>query len=98
LLCGLYIGTKMSKQIQKPVQRVVEVRRETKGRKGSGVIVIRGLPLGKADLNSFATHLKQKCGTGGTVKDGAVEIQGENCELIMEEIQKQGWKVKRTGG
>jgi translation initiation factor 1 len=81
-----------------PNGKCVEVRRETKGRKGSGVIVVRGVPLSKADLHSFATHLKQKCGTGGTVKDGAIEIQGENCELVMEEIAKQGWKVKKIGG
>ena len=76
----------------------VEVQRQTKGRKGSGVIVIRNLPLGKADLSSFAKHLKQKSGTGGTVKGNTIEIQGENCDLIMDEIQKQGWKVKKTGG
>ena len=87
-----------SKKQNSPSSNCVEVRRETKARKGSGVVVIRNLPLSKSDTQSFAKHRKAKCGTGGTVKDCVVEIQGDNVELIMDEIQKQGWKVKKIGG
>ena len=76
----------------------VRVHRETKGRKGKGVTVITGVPLAPADLVQFATQLKKKCGSGGTVKDGVIEIQGDHCDILMEELKKQGWPVKRSGG
>jgi len=74
------------------------VHRETKGRKGKGVTVISGVPLAPTDLVQFATQLKKKCGSGGTVKDGTIEIQGDHCDILMEELKKQGWPVKRSGG
>ena len=77
---------------------VVRVGRETKGRKGKGVTVISGIPLPPDDLKMLARALKQKCGTGGTVKDGIIEIQGDQRDLLVELLQARGWTVKRSGG
>lgn len=77
---------------------VVRIRRETKGRKGKGVTLITGVPLGSDELALLGTQLKKKCGSGGTVKDGVIEIQGDHCELLIEELKKHGWNVKRAGG
>jgi translation initiation factor 1 len=77
---------------------VVRVGRETKGRKGKGVTVISGIPLPPDDLKVLARELKQKCGTGGTVKDGIIEIQGDQRDLLVELLQARGWTVKRSGG
>jgi translation initiation factor 1 len=74
------------------------VRRETKGRNGKAVTVIAGLPLGSAELAELARQLKKKCGSGGTVQDGAIEIQGDHCDALVAELKKQGWAVKRSGG
>jgi len=76
----------------------VRVRRETKGRNGKAVTVIAGLPLGSAELAELARQLKKKCGSGGTVQDGAIEIQGDHCDALVAELKKQGWAVKRSGG
>lgn len=77
---------------------VVRVGRETKGRKGSGVTVVTGIPLHPDGLLKLAKELKQQCGAGGTVKDGVIEIQGEHRDLLVELLQKQGYSVKRSGG
>jgi translation initiation factor 1 len=77
---------------------IVRVGRETKGRKGKGVTVIMGINLDEAKLKELATQLKQKCGAGGTVKDGVIEIQGDHRDRLVEELQKKGWTVKRSGG
>jgi translation initiation factor 1 len=77
---------------------IVRVGRETKGRKGKGVTVITGVNLDEAGLKELATSLKQKCGAGGTVKDGIIEIQGDHRDRLVEELQKKGWLVKRWGG
>jgi translation initiation factor 1 len=77
---------------------IVRVGRETKGRKGKGVTVITGVGLDEAGLKELATALKQKCGAGGTVKDGVIEIQGDHRDRLVEELQKKGWTVKRSGG
>ncbi|BBA36771.1 translation initiation factor Sui1 [Methylocaldum marinum] len=76
----------------------MRVRLETKGRKGKGVTVISGLPLDGADLERLCRQIKQRCGSGGTVKDGTIEIQGDHRERIMEDLSGQGWTVKRAGG
>jgi len=76
----------------------VRVGRETKGRKGKGVTVITGLPLDAKGLRKLAKQLKRKCGAGGTVKDGVIEIQGDHRELLLEELRGQGYTVKRCGG
>jgi len=77
---------------------IVRVGRETKGRKGKGVTIITGVPLAGEELKELAGQLKKRCGTGGTVKEGVIEIQGDQRELIMTLLQERGWKVKRTGG
>ena len=77
---------------------VVRVARETKGRKGKGVTVITGVPLGGLELKELATRLKQKCGTGGTVKGGVIEIQGDHRDVLVDLLAEQGWTVKRSGG
>jgi len=71
---------------------VVRVSRETKGRKGSGVCLITGLPLAEAELKKLAKLLKQKCGAGGTVKNGVIEIQGDHRDILVEVLIKLGFK------
>lgn len=77
---------------------VVRVGRQTQGRGGKGVTVITGLPLAPADLEKLARELKQRCGSGGTVRDGTVEIQGEHRDALVAELAKRGYSVKRSGG
>lgn len=79
--------------------RPVRVGRETAGRKGKGVTVITGLPLGRAALEALASELKRRCGSGGTVRDdGVVEIQGDHRDALVTELGKRGFAVKRSGG
>lgn len=77
---------------------IVRVGRETKGRKGSGVTVITGIPLHLEGLENLASKLKQTCGTGGTVKHGVIEIQGDHRDLLVTELQQLGYTVKKSGG
>jgi translation initiation factor 1 len=77
---------------------IVRVGRETKGRKGAGVTVIIGIPSHPEGLKQIAKALKQKCGTGGTVKNGVIEIQGDHRDLLVEELSARGYTVKRAGG
>ncbi|MBT9614405.1 MAG: translation initiation factor Sui1 [Burkholderiales bacterium] len=73
----------------------IRVRLETKGRKGKGVTLITGLPLELAELTQLSKQLKQKCGSGGTVKAGVIEVQGDHCESLAEALNKLGWNVKK---
>ncbi|MBM4129520.1 translation initiation factor Sui1 [bacterium] len=77
---------------------VVRVGRETKGRKGAGVTVVAGAPLDADGLRDLAGALKKACGSGGTLKDGVIEIQGEHRDRIVALLQARGWTVKRVGG
>ena len=78
---------------------VVRVGRETKGRKGKAVTVITGVPLAGDALEELATRLKKRCGSGGTVADhGTIEIQGEHRDLLIAELGKLGYPVRRAGG
>lgn len=77
---------------------IVRVFLETKGRKGKGVTVITGLPLPPPELKALARQLKQACGSGGTVKGGAIEIQGDHRDRLLEELAKRGFSAKRAGG
>ena len=77
---------------------VVRVGRETKGRKGKGVTVISGVPLAGDELKKLSVQLKNKCGCGGTVKDGVIEIQGDNRDKVIELLKTFGWPIKRSGG
>lgn len=81
-----------------PETTVVRVGRQTKGRKGGGVSVITGLPLSAQELKQLAQQLKKKCGCGGTLKDGVIEIQGDQRDLLLELLQEQGWNAKKAGG
>ncbi len=76
----------------------VKVGRETKGRKGKGVTLISGLPLDNIALETLAKELKKRCGCGGTVKEGVIEIQGDHRDLLLEELARRGWQAKRSGG
>jgi len=77
---------------------IVRVLRETKGRKGKGVSLVTGVPLEDEALKKLAKRLKSKCGSGGTVKNGTIEIQGDHRELLLQELKKEGFTVKRSGG
>lgn len=77
---------------------IVRVGRETKGRKGKGVTLIKGVPLAPEQLAELCTQLKKKCGSGGAVKEGVIEIQGDHREMLVAELSRQGWKVKLVGG
>ncbi|MEI6891476.1 MAG: stress response translation initiation inhibitor YciH [Pontiella sp.] len=77
---------------------IVRVGRETKGRKGKGMTVITGVPMHPEGLKDLAKALKQKCGTGGTVKGQTIEIQGDQRDLLVAELQSLGYTVKKAGG
>jgi translation initiation factor 1 len=77
---------------------VVRVSRETQGRKGKGVTVISGLPLSVTELEALATDLKKRCGSGGGVTEGRIEIQGEHRDRLVEELARRGWQARRAGG
>ncbi len=77
---------------------IVRVMRETKGRGGKSVSVIHGLALAPAELEKLCTSLKKRCGTGGTSKDGTIEIQGEHRDTLVAELTKLGYTVKKAGG
>ena len=79
-------------------QQTAYLHRASKGRRGGTVTLIRKLVLSEEDLKDLAKKLKQLCGSGGTVKDGEIEIQGEHRGRIAEALQKMGYKVKIAGG
>ncbi|PSJ20950.1 stress response translation initiation inhibitor YciH [Halomonas sp. ND22Bw] len=77
---------------------IVRLRRETKGRKGKGVTLVDGVPLKADELKTLAKELKKRCGTGGALKDGVIEIQGDQREVLKGELEKRGFKVRLAGG
>lgn len=77
---------------------IVRVSRETKGRGGKAVTLVKGLDLEPAALLKLAQQLKAACGSGGTVKDGVIEVQGEHRDRVIELLAAQGHKVKPAGG
>ncbi len=77
---------------------VVRVGRETKGRRGKGVTTVSDLPLNENGITELAAKLKARLGTGGTVKDGRIEIQGDHRDRIVQEFEGMGYRVKRAGG
>ena len=77
---------------------VVRVRPEKKGRGGKTVTVIQGLPMAGNELKGFAKQLKKRCGGGGAVKDGCIELQGDHVDVMVAELIKQGYNAKRSGG
>ena len=76
----------------------VRIRRETKGRKGAGVTLVTGIPLPEAELKNLHSELKKKCGVGGTIKDGVLELQGDQREVVLKALSGRGWDVKIAGG
>lgn len=81
-----------------PEKQTAYLHRDSKGRGGKGVTLIKNLILSEAEMNALAKKIKQACGTGGTVKNGVIEIQGENRERIADVLTKLGYKVKLAGG
>ena len=81
-----------------PQQQTAYLHRESKGRGGKAVTLVKNLTLTEADLKALAKKLKAACGSGGTVKEGIIEIQGEHREKIAEALGKMGYKVKIAGG
>jgi len=76
----------------------VRVSRDSKGRGGKVVTVVRGLPLDAAALGLLGKELRSACGSGGTVKDGVVEVQGDHVQRLVELLAAKGWKAKKSGG
>lgn len=81
-----------------PADGIVRIRREVKGRRGKTVTTVFGIPLENKELKLLAKKLKQRCGTGGSVKDGIIVIQGDHRHTLVDEIKKHGFSVKITGG
>jgi translation initiation factor 1 len=76
----------------------VRVARQTQGRAGKAVTIVTGLPLDAPGLEELAKELKRRCGSGGTVKDGTIEIQGEHRDTVLAELARRGYSAKRAGG
>jgi translation initiation factor 1 len=77
---------------------VVRVSRQTKGRGGKSVTLVKGLALDPIALALLGKQLRAACGSGGTVKDGVIEVQGDHCDLVVEALRKLGHDAKRAGG
>jgi protein-tyrosine phosphatase len=90
------VSPSVKESARRPV--TVKVGRETPGRRGKGVTTVFDVPLDESGLRELAATLKRRCGTGGTVKDGRIEIQGDQRERIVAELENLGYKVKRVGG
>jgi translation initiation factor 1 len=85
-------------QTAAPADGVVRVSRSTKGRGGKTVTVVKGLALDALALAQLGKQLRAACGSGGTAKDGVIEVQGDHCELVLQALQKHGYAAKRAGG
>ena len=77
---------------------LVRVGREVKGRAGRGVTTVAGLPMAMPEIEALAAKLKKRCGSGGTVREGVIEIQGEHRDVVVAELLKLGWPAKKSGG
>ncbi len=101
-LCGHALGECVceasTKDAVATTRSIVRVGRETKGRAGKGVTVISGLVMDDNALQALATDLKKRCGSGGTVRDGCIEIQGEHRDTLIAELSRRGIQSKRAGG
>ena len=76
----------------------VRIQRETKGRKGAGVNLVKGIPMMEKELKVLHKQLKKKCGVGGTLKKGVLELQGDQREVVLKALEGKGWDVKIAGG
>ena len=81
-----------------PEKQMAHLHREKKGRGGKWVVVVKGLQLNTADTKALAKHLRKTCGSGGTIKDGNIEIQGDHRDKVAAALQKLGYKTKNVGG
>lgn len=98
-LLGIAVEPAPAKQeTSKKTAPVIRLGRETKGRRGKGVTTVSDVPLDEAGLLELATTLKNRCGTGGTVKDGVIEIQGDQRDRLASVLEAMGYRVKRVGG
>ena len=88
---------KLAETAAPPSDGIVRVSRESKGRGGKQVTIVRGVPLSTTELDVLGKQLKAACGSGGTVKDGVVEVQGDHCDKVMAFLRAQGYKAKRAG-
>lgn len=97
--CGQQVDACTCKQQVIPEgDGIARVRRESKGRGGKTVTTVTGVPLPLDQLKELASALKRRCGTGGALKDGVIEIQGDHVELLIGELTRQGFKAKKSGG
>ena len=98
--CGRAVkGCVCRKQAAAPAgDGIVRIRRESKGRGGKNVTVITGFALDEEKLKAWAGELKRRCGSGGTLKEGIIEIQGDHRELLVAELKGRGYTVKLAGG
>jgi translation initiation factor 1 len=98
--CNKTIGSCICSDLKGEYQGdgVAKIRRETSGRKGKGVIVIWDIPLHAKDLPQISSDLKKSIGSGGSLKNGKIEIQGEKLEQVRKFFEKKGFKVKQVGG
>jgi translation initiation factor 1 len=76
----------------------VKVRREVAGRRGKAVTTISGVPVNDAGLKALAGKLKKRCGVGGTVKDGVIEIQGDHRDVVVQVLEAEGYEPILAGG
>jgi translation initiation factor 1 len=81
-----------------PTDGFVRLERQSKGRNGKPVTLIRGVPLPEKDMQALHKELKRLCGCGGTIKEGVMEIQGDHRDKIAVELKKKGYKIKLVGG
>lgn len=99
--CGNPVSACRCGEKKSPASRgdgVIRVRRETKGRGGKTMTTISGVPIDEPGLEELASKLKRHLGTGGAVKDGVIEIQGDRVEVVIAELAREGFKAKRAGG
>jgi translation initiation factor 1 len=89
---------KSKSQSKLKIDGIIRIKRELKGRKGKTVTTVSGFQLNDDELKNLATELKRRCGTGGSVKDGIIIIQGDHRETLMAELKSRGFKAKIAGG
>jgi translation initiation factor 1 len=80
------------------VDGIIRIQREVKGRKGKTVTTVSGFEINADELKNLATQLKRRCGTGGSVKDGIIIIQGDHRDTLITELENRGFKTKIAGG
>ena len=97
--CGKPVDDCVCKKPARPSgDGVVRIQRDSKGRKGKTVSLITGLPLAEDALHLLLSELKRRCGTGGALKDGVLEIQGDHRETLLAELKKRGFNARIAGG